>query len=183
MGPIYTRGGDSGETSLGDGSRVQKECGRVEAYGCVDELNASLGVLVAAFDGVQDVAAKELVTIQNDLFCIGSHLANPGEASLPAIPVERVNEFEAAIDRMTGSTKPLDGFILPGGCESAARAHVARTVCRRGERRVAALCHSDAATEDDRAALRYLNRLADYLFALARYCNFVEGRPDVRWKP
>jgi cob(I)alamin adenosyltransferase len=155
----------------------------VEAYGCVDELNASLATVLEPVRSSQDMSVDELVTIQNDLFCLGAHLANPGADTLPPLPQERIESFENAIDRMTGAMPPLGGFILPGGCEASARAHVARTVCRRAERRVAALCRDDDATDGDRLVLRYLNRLADYLFTLARYSNAMAGLPDVHWTP
>ncbi|MCF7855067.1 MAG: cob(I)yrinic acid a,c-diamide adenosyltransferase [Candidatus Pacebacteria bacterium] len=183
MGTIYTRTGDHGETSLGDGSLVPKDHARVEAYGSIDELNAAIGLFLEAFVSSQEVSQADVTTIQEDLFCIGAYLASPGVGvTLPAIPIGRVASFESAIDRMMAVMPPLDGFILPGGSRSAALAHVACTVCRRAERRVVALYRSLEVPDDDSTmALRYLNRLSDYLFCLARYCNSLAGTPDQYW--
>jgi cob(I)alamin adenosyltransferase len=175
---IYTRGGDTGQTGLMGGRRVSKADDRVEAYGTVDELNSVLG---RAIQTVVDAATKERLTrIQHDLFSLGSVLATPPESGRPAqeIPVARIEEMESWIDEATEATPALRAFVLPGGSPGAADLHVARTVCRRAERRVTALA---AAEEVDEAVIRYLNRLSDLLFAWARLDNELTGVEDVTW--
>lgn len=183
---IYTRTGDRGETGLFGGGRVPKDHHRVEAYGAVDELNAAVGLAIVALetDGEQEIVAR-LRTIQADLFNIGSHLATPtaeegGRASshLPPLPAERIAEMEAWMDEAEAELEPLRSFILPGGGEAAARLHLARTVCRRAERRVITLGHE--ATLDEGVVI-HLNRLSDLLFTLARLANNRAGTPDIVW--
>jgi cob(I)alamin adenosyltransferase len=183
---IYTRTGDRGETALFGGGRVPKDHLRVEAYGDVDELNAALGLAIVPLEAQ---GAAELVQrlrlLQEDLFAIGAHLATPtagdgGRAAgnLPRIPEERIPEMEGWMDAAEGQLEPLRNFILPGGTEAAARLHLARTVCRRAERRVVPILRSEDLPE---AVVVYLNRLSDFLFVMARVANRVAGRPDVPW--
>jgi cob(I)alamin adenosyltransferase len=190
MTRIYTRTGDQGQTRLFSGERVSKGHVRVEAYGQVDELNATLGVLMASLSEDYPELREELEGIQADLFPIGAWLATTPEAptikSLKEIDPARVTALESAIDRMAADLPPLPGFVLPSGHESAARAHVARTVCRRAERQVVRLCESldeSPVTEQLRQIITYLNRLSDYLFTLARLCNLLTEAEEVIWKP
>jgi cob(I)alamin adenosyltransferase len=184
---IYTGTGDRGKTSLFSGERVPKDHRRIEAYGDLDELNSVLGALAAASAGLPDVQA-ELAGIQSELFHLGAWLATtpeaPAAAALPPIDPQHSGRLEAAIDRMEEGLQPLKGFILPGGHPSAAWAHVARTVCRRAERRVVGLAADGgptAAQEQLQRAIVYLNRLSDYLFVLARHLNRLQGVDDARW--
>ncbi|MDE2334649.1 MAG: cob(I)yrinic acid a,c-diamide adenosyltransferase [Rhodospirillales bacterium] len=175
---VVTRGGDAGETSLGDGARVGKETARIEAIGAVDEANAALGVLRCL---VSDDATMQatLSRLQNDLFDVGADLAVPGEAGerlrLTEAPVMRL---EAEIAAMNAGLAPLSSFVLPGGTPAAAQAHVARTLLRRAERRVAAL-RADGVNP---ALLRLLNRASDHLFVLSRLLN-ARASGDVLWVP
>jgi cob(I)alamin adenosyltransferase len=176
---IYTRGGDAGETSLGDGSRVSKLDARIAAYGAVDELNAAVGVVVAGEcpDTVRDV----LVRVQNELFDLGADLSVPlqHEGRL-RISQDQVDRLESECDRFNADLPELKSFVLPRGSEAAARLHVARTVCRRAEREalVAAGAH-----DVNPLALVYLNRLSDLLFILARSANAEAGREEPLWRP
>jgi len=176
---ITTRGGDAGETSLGDGTRVRKDSLRIDAIGAVDEVNASLGVLRLHLDGDTEADAM-LARIQNELFDIGADLCVPGEAGdrlrLTDAPCVRL---EAEVKAMNGPIPPLRSFVLPGGSPGAAHAHVARTVARRAERLVVALAATEAVNG---AVIRYLNRLSDHLFVLARRLN-GNGARDVTWAP
>lgn len=179
---IYTRGGDAGMTSLGDGTRVAKHDPRVAAYGTVDELDAVLGMAVAA--GIADPCRGWLVAIQNDLFDVGADLCVPGEAGdrLRITPTY-TRALEAIIDAENARLQPLKSFILSGGTPQAAWLHLARNVCRRAERHVSELMTLEA--EKDRVnaeVLRYLNRLSDLLFVLGRVQN-GDGQLDVLWKP
>lgn len=179
---IYTRGGDEGETSLGDGARVPKHHPRVAAYGTVDELSSVLGLLLAS--GLDEPHFADLQAIQNDLFDLGADLCVPGEGgSRLRITPEYVQRLEQLIDRENAKLEPLRSFILPGGTPQAAWFHLARCTCRRAERHVSEL----AALADEKGrvnadVLRYLNRLSDLLFVLARVHN-RNGRQDVLWKP
>lgn len=177
---IYTRGGDAGRTSLGDGSRVAKQSLRVEAFGTVDEANAAIGL--ARLHATSDADAM-LARIQNDLFDLGADLCTPetgrraaGALRLVAAQVERL---EAEIDAMNESLAPLDSFVLPGGSAAAAQLHVARTVTRRAERLVCALAAAEPVNPE---AVKYLNRLSDHLFVLSRKLN-DNGARDVLWRP
>jgi len=174
---IITRGGDAGETSLGDGSRVPKDALRVEAYGTVDEANASIGLVRLHADPATDAM---LARIQNDLFDIGADLCVPGEAGdglrLTDAPSVRLEEEVAA---MNADLPGLKSFVLPAGCPGAAQAHLARTIARRAERLVVALSHVE---EVNPAVVRYLNRLSDHLFVLSRHLNAQAGG-DVLWVP
>ena len=173
---IYTRTGDTGETSLFGGARVRKDDARIEAYGTVDELNSFIGVaraswLSSPFDG-------QLHAIQSDLFDIGAHLASPGTSRFTGPDPARVATLERDIDAMESELAPLKTFILPGGSLGAAQLHVARTICRRAERLVVALRDDDEATK---ASITYLNRLSDFLFVAARFANHQQGVADVPW--
>ncbi|MEW6440171.1 MAG: cob(I)yrinic acid a,c-diamide adenosyltransferase [bacterium] len=186
---IYTGTGDRGRTSLFSGERVSKADGRVEAYGEVDELNSIVGALAASLGQGHREPADTLRRIQSDLFRVGAWLAttagNAPSAGLPELTEEHARSLEQAIDRMEAQLPPLRGFILPGGHPSAAWAHVARTVCRRAERRVVGLvdCQAEGldAAELNRIVI-YLNRLSDFLFVLARLCNRLNGLADIPWE-
>jgi cob(I)alamin adenosyltransferase len=178
---IYTRTGDSGETGLLGVGRVRKNVPRVEAYGGVDELNASLGAVCAvlADSGLLDL----LASIQRDLFAVGAQLADVRKekgrnVEKAAISPQRVGDLERAIDRFEEELPPLKHFILPGGCDPGARLHLARTVCRRAERRIAALA---AEEEIPAVILAYMNRLSDLLFVLARLVNRRAGAEEIAW--
>jgi cob(I)alamin adenosyltransferase len=179
---IYTKTGDQGETSLGDRSRVAKDHPRVAAYGSVDELNATLGLLLAL---AADLPERDLLrTIQNDLFDVGADLCVPQAADEPAgahlrVKPEQSTRLEQAIDRLNEPLGTLQSFILPGGRPAAAWAHLARTVCRRAERDVITLSRQEPINPQ---VVIYLNRLSDLLFVLARVYN-NQGKDDVLWKP
>jgi cob(I)alamin adenosyltransferase len=171
---IVTRTGDAGTTGLGDGTRVAKDSPRIAAIGDVDELNSTLGLLLA--EELAPELRDELVSVQHDLFDLGGELSIPGHA---AIGDEHVARLEAAIERHNAPLAPLKEFILPGGTRAAALAHVARTVCRRAERSVVHLASASPVSDPVR---RYLNRLSDLLFVLARTLNRSAGRGDVLWR-
>lgn len=182
---IYTRTGDQGDTALFGGGRVSKAHPRVRAYGTVDELNSVLGRALNRVDVA--VTRQRLAPIQHDLFTLGSHLATPppGEnrkrPELPPLPIARVEEMEAWMDEADRVLEPLKAFILPGGSPGAAELHVCRTVCRRAERAVVELAAAEEG-EESREMIRYLNRLSDLFFVLARLENLRAGRPDVTWE-
>jgi cob(I)alamin adenosyltransferase len=171
---IYTRTGDAGATGLGDGSRVAKDDARIEALGAVDELNSWLGLLLT--EDVGDELAALLTEIQHDLFDLGGELSIPGHHSIAA---EHVLRLERALDRHNAALGPLKEFVLPGGSRAAAACHVARTVCRRTERRVVRLAAAQPVSTE---SLQYLNRLSDLLFVLSRILNRRQGRGDVLWR-
>lgn len=174
---VITRGGDGGKTSLGDGTRVDKDDARVEAFGAVDEANAAIGVLRLHADAAADAM---LARIQNDLFDAGADLCVPGAAGdrlrLSDAPSLRL---EAEVAAMNADLPPLTSFVLPGGAPAAAHAHVARTAVRRAERRVVALARAETVNP---AVVRFLNRLSDHLFVLGRRLN-GNGAQDVAWVP
>jgi cob(I)alamin adenosyltransferase len=177
---IYTRGGDRGQTSLGDGDRVAKHDLRVAAYGTVDEANAAIGVARLHAGAAADAI---LARIQNDLFDLGADLCRPGDdpgdgASLRIQP-SQVERLEQEIDALNASLSPLDSFVLPGGTAASAHLHLARTIVRRAERLTTELASEQPI---NRYALHYLNRLSDHLFVLARYLNDA-GAADVLWVP
>jgi cob(I)alamin adenosyltransferase len=174
LSKVTTRTGDRGETGLGDGSRVTKDSPRVQALGELDELNSALGVLLAEELPAPLRAAVE--AIQHDLFDLGGEVSLPGRALLGEEPVARL---ETLIASHNSVLPPLEEFILPGGTRAAALAHLARAVCRRAERSVVALARGEPVSE---AARRYLNRLSDFLFVLARTLNRAAGRSDVLWR-
>lgn len=174
---IYTRGGDKGETSLFDGTRVSKDSIRVEAYGAVDELNSVLGLARAQSRGR---ITEVLTGIQKDLFKVGGELASPGTGGdvIPKISQARVGELEGYIDEFMGQLKPIRRFILPGGGETAAFLHLARTVCRRAERQMVTL----SGCEEVRGEVKqYMNRLSDLLYAMARAANEMDGVEEMEW--
>jgi len=176
---ITTRGGDAGETSLGDGTRVRKDALRVEAYGTVDEENATVGLLRLNL-GADEAADAMLARVQNDLFDLGADLCVPGTAGdRLRVTDAQCLRLEAELAEMNAAIPPLRSFVLPGGSPGAAHAHLARTVVRRAERLVVALAAEEAVNP---AAVRYLNRLSDHLFVLSRRLN-GNGARDVTWVP
>jgi cob(I)alamin adenosyltransferase len=179
---IYTKTGDDGTSGLIGGTRVEKFDSRLEAYGTVDELNSWIGILTTVVPDLQVVAT--LKRVQNNLFVIGSHLATDASKSdmrqkLPCSG-DDIEVLEQEIDRMQAELPPLTHFILPGGTTAAAQAHVARTVCRRAERRITAIA-TEANVNTN--VVRYINRLSDYLFVLARFINFLNTTEEVIWIP
>lgn len=177
MMPIYTRKGDKGQTSLYGGKRVLKSATRVEAYGTIDELNSVLGLTVATLPSPVQELKSELEAIQSDLFDIGSYLSNPTAAPIAWLG-ERVDTFETMVDTLTEKLPELSNFILPGGSVAGASLHQARTVCRRAERRLVALLQE--ATIDPQV-VKYVNRLSDLLFTMARFVNQQEGKKETIW--
>jgi cob(I)alamin adenosyltransferase len=175
LSKIYTRTGDDGTTSLGDGSRVPKDSARVEAYGTVDELNSTLGVLLAVPDLPAAIGAC-LTEMQHELFDLGGELCIPGHQ---AIRPEHVTRLEQALDGFNEQLPPLKEFILPGGGPAAAACHVARTVARRAERRACTLAHTEPVSPE---VLRYLNRVSDLLFVMARVLARHERGTEVLWR-
>lgn len=177
---IYTKTGDRGDTRLFDGTKVRKHNDRVEAYGDVDELNSFIGAASAFIDDANLVAM--LSGIQKDLFSVGAQLADPGykEQSRAKfqIPRERIVALENAIDEFETELQPLRQFILAGGGHAGALLHVARTVCRRAERRVVSLSEKVEINPD---VIEYLNRLSDFLFVVARVVNHREGKQEIPW--
>jgi cob(I)alamin adenosyltransferase len=177
---IYTRAGDKGETSLGDGSRVPKLDCRIGAFGTVDELNAALGVVLAE-PGLPERLREPLERIQNDLFDVGADLSVPyGIGDRLRVEDAHIERLEQLCDELNAELPMLKSFVLPGGTPAAARLHVARTTCRRAER--------DALTARDETGinplvLAYLNRLSDFLFIAARWANKDAGRDEPLWKP
>ncbi|MBV8088204.1 MAG: cob(I)yrinic acid a,c-diamide adenosyltransferase [Alphaproteobacteria bacterium] len=177
---IYTRGGDTGDTSLGDGARVPKHSLRVAAYGTVDEANAAIGIVRLHADPESD---EMLGRVQNDLFDLGADLCTPqggkrDAGALRIVPAQ-TERLEREIDAMNAALAPLDSFILPGGTPAAAYLHLARTVVRRAERLVSELARAEDINPE---ALKYLNRLSDHLFVLGRRLN-DGGARDVLWQP
>lgn len=185
LNKIYTKTGDAGTTGLGSGERVRKDALRISAYGTVDETNATIGMVRIHLAGHPGLDAK-LGRIQNDLFDLGADLCVPDRGEKPEFEPLRVTDdqvarLEAEIDEMNAELKPLKSFVLPGGSPASAALHVARTVCRRAEREMVAL----AAEENEpvsAAALKYVNRLSDFLFVAGRYVN-DRGKSDVLWVP
>lgn len=176
---IYTRTGDKGTTALIGGVRVEKNHPRLEAYGTVDELNSHLGLLISEVEDILPSAVTTLRTVQDQLFVVGAALANPG--GVQTIDDASVAEIESAIDTLDSELTPSKTFILPAGSHAACQAHVARTVCRRAERHATALAGIVDNVSD--GLLRYLNRLSDYLFVLARALNAAEGVAETPWLP
>ena len=186
---IYTGSGDKGKTSLFSGERVPKFANRVEAYGDVDELNTVLGELITYLPENQKELVDEILHIQSNLLHAGSWLGltpgSPITKDLQEITEKHISELENAIDRIASGLPDLKGFLLPGGHISAAKAHVARTVCRRAERHVVKLSDTSDKVETSGQLLQvtaYLNRLSDYLFVLARHCNKLHGIADRQWQ-
>ena len=176
---VYTRTGDQGLTSLVGGTRVPKNCTRLEAYGTIEELNSQLGLLLTYVTDATD--RQRLIQCQCDLFSIGSMLATEPDSKRTPIKVitpEDVEDLEHAIDQAADGLPGWRGFTLPGGSRGAAVAHVCRTVCRRAERRIYALCQEAPV---DSLVTAYVNRLSDYLYVLACRINHLEGREEILW--
>jgi cob(I)alamin adenosyltransferase len=177
---IYTRTGDDGTTGLGGGQRVPKDSPRIESYGTIDELNSFIGVAIAA--GLNDELAAMFKVIQNDLFHVGSSLcvleADQKKFKMIQISESHIKQLEKYIDKLQESLKPLENFILPGGSIGAAELHVCRCVCRRAEREILRLKREEPINEH---VLKYVNRLSDLLFVMARYENLTKKVPDVLW--
>jgi len=172
---IYTRTGDKGETGLGDGSRVSKTSLRIKCLGLIDELNASLGIILS--QKLDDDITQALTHIQHTLFDVGGEICVPGRIVIDNSYVEML---ENTLDKYNENLSPLKEFILPGGCQAAAFCHQARTICRRAESELIGLAET---TEINPISLSYLNRLSDLLFVTARYINHLENHPDVLWQP
>ena len=175
LSKIYTRTGDDGTTGLGDGSRIAKDSARVEAYGTVDELNSCIGALLAA-QGLPDKARSCLTEVQHELFDMGGELCIPGHQ---AIVAHQVLRLEHELDEFNDALPPLKEFILPGGGPAAAACHVARSVARRAERRVWTLARTETVNPE---LTKYLNRLSDLLFVLARVLARHESGAEVLWR-
>ncbi|MGN2242432.1 cob(I)yrinic acid a,c-diamide adenosyltransferase [Frateuria sp. GZRR33] len=175
LSKIYTRTGDDGSTGLGDGSRVPKDSARVAAYGTVDELNSTIGMVLAC-DGVPPDVREALTQVQHELFDLGGELCIPGMAMVQDADIARL---ESVLDGFNEPLPPLKDFILPGGGMAAACGHLARTVCRRAEREVIALAREEAVRPQ---AQRYLNRLSDLLFVLCRVLARAGGHGEVIWQ-
>lgn len=178
MVKIYTKTGDSGTTSLFGGKRVEKNSLRIEAYGCVDELNSVIGIVVASnpsIDGLQ-----KLIRIQSELFVLGTDLASPQgvKVKIPRITKTYAKRLEKEIDAMERRLPKLKNFILPGGSKVGAQLHLARTVARRAERRIVELSNAGKINQN---SLIYINRLSDWLFVLARYVNSLEKVKEIPW--
>lgn len=185
LNKIYTRTGDKGTTGLGTGERVSKDHLRIAAYGTVDETNATIG-LVRLHLGAHPDLDKQLERIQNDLFDLGADLCVPDRGEKLSYEPLRMSDdqaarLEAEIDAMNADLKPLNSFVLPGGTAAAAYLHLARTVCRRAEREMVALAAANGEPVSD-AAIKYINRLSDYLFVASRFVN-DRGAGDVLWVP
>lgn len=175
LSKIYTRTGDDGTTGLGDGTRVAKDSARVEAYGTVDECNSAVG-MVLAVPGVPEAVRDVLTGVQHELFDLGGELCIPGHRAITAAQVERL---EQALDRFNADLPALEEFILPGGGPAAAACHLARTVARRAERRAWTAAHDGQIAPEP---LRYLNRLSDLLFVVARVLARHESGQEVLWR-
>ncbi len=173
LSKIYTRTGDNGTTGLGDGSRVAKDSLRIEAMGDVDELNSVIGILLT--EAVPDILVDLLTQVQHDLFNLGGEICIPDYIILQQANIDNLEE---AIDTLNDNLAPLKEFILPGGTKAAAYCHLARTVCRRAERKLITLAKTEKVTA---ISLKYLNRLSDLLFVLCRIINKEAGVPDVLW--
>lgn len=177
---VYTRSGDDGTTGLGGGQRVGKDSARIETYGTVDELSSVIGAAIA--QGLEPRLAAALARIQNELFNLGSDLCileeDKPQMPVPVVEERHVTALEELMDQLQEELAPLENFILPGGSPGAAQLHVARTVCRRAERLAVHLSREEAVGP---FVVRYLNRLSDALFVMARYENLKRGIPDVLW--
>ena len=173
LSKIVTRTGDSGTTGLGDGSRVTKDCLRIDVIGEIDELNSTLGVLLA--EELPEAIREALLGAQNDLFDLGGEICIPGSNIISEAHIVRLEEL---VEQFNGTLSPLKDFILPGGTRAAALAHLSRTVCRRAERRLVHLANHESVSD---LARKYVNRLSDLLFVLGRALNVAGGRGDVLW--
>jgi cob(I)alamin adenosyltransferase len=186
---IYTGTGDVGKTSLFSGERVTKRHPAVEAYGELDELNAIIGALISVLPTTEETLTGDLLRIQANLLQAGAWLAtsldSPMTADLEQITPDHIRQLEGAIDKMEETLPPLSAFILPGGHATACWAHIARTVCRRVERKVVGLFIDDNPAQipvPQQHLMVYINRLSDYLFVLARFCNRIFGVADIPWR-
>jgi len=182
---VYTKGGDRGQTSLIGGDRVSKAAPRIEAYGTVDEINATLGLVRTALES--SAAGEHLIPIihrvQNELFNLGAELATPDperRAKLPRVELRHIEQLEKDIDALNDDLPALTSFVLPGGGAASANFHLARTVCRRGERLIVALGETEDLGE---LPVTYLNRLSDALFVFGRWAAMKDGRPEPLWQP
>ena len=175
LSKIYTRTGDDGTTGLGDGQRVTKDSVRVAAYGDVDELNSAIGVVLATGEA-DEVTTDGLINVQSRLFDLGGELCIPGTEIVTA---EFVTDLETLLDQLNADLPPLKDFVLPGGTRAAAACHLARTICRRAERSVWSLARSEDVNE---YSLKFLNRLSDLLFVIARHLNRRAGRSEPLWQ-
>ena len=175
LSKIYTRTGDKGTTGLGGGTRASKDSVRVEAFGTVDELNSVIGVLLT--EDLPENLHNTLTDIQHDLFDLGGELCVPGRQTLVE---ENITRLETLLDALNADLPYLKEFILPGGSRAAALTHVARTVCRRAERRIVSLSRVEDVPQ---TSVKYINRLSDLLFVMARVLNKHAGVPDVLWQP
>lgn len=179
---LYTRTGDAGTTSLVDGSRAEKDHPRVDAYGDIDELSSALGLVASSKDCPEEIRGQ-VREVQNTLFDIGCNLATPpgvsGEAPVITGLEEKTGRLESWIDVLDEQTPKIRQFVLPGGSEESSRCHLARTICRRAERKAISLSRESAVSP---ALLAYLNRLSDYLFIAARYLNFISGVEETVWR-
>lgn len=180
---IYTKKGDKGRTSLGSGVRVWKDSKRVESYGTIDELNALLGVIGSELSSANKKYAKYLreiiITVQNDIFCIGSYLSNPANSTLISHLSDNTLGFEKKIDEMTAKLPPLENFILPGGGKIGANLQLARAVSRRAERKLITLIRKEKVNPD---VVQYINRLSDLFFTMSRFANYSEKKKEIIWK-
>lgn len=180
---IYTKKGDKGTTALGSGVRVYKDASRVNAYGTIDELNASLGIITAHLSLIRKKYARYLLNImlliQDDLFSIGAYLSNPANAELIKDLPERTVLFEEYIDEMTAKLPEITNFTVPGGTVVAAHFHLSRTICRRAERTLVTLIKKEKVNEN---VVKYINRLSDLLFTMNRFANHNEKVKEVIWK-
>lgn len=179
---LYTRTGDKGTTSLVDGSRASKDSTRIDAYGEIDELSSALGLVASGMKCPEEIR-DELQHVQHIMFEIGGYLATPvAEGATPQIDYlpEEISKLEGWIDSLDERVPRLKSFILPGGCDESSRCHLARTVCRRAERRIITLSGESYV---DPNVISYINRLSDYLFIAARYLNFITGIEDIAWQP
>lgn len=180
LNKIYTRTGDDGSTGLADGTRTNKDCFRVKAYGEVDEANSAIGVARLYMDNVE--LDRSLERIQNDLFDLGADLSTPtmeDDSKALRIVQSQVDRLETELDALNADIAPLKTFVLPGGSKPAAYLHLARAISRRAEREIVAMAREEQVNP---LALKYINRLSDYLFVTARWCN-KQGRTDAKWVP
>lgn len=184
---VYTKTGDHGTTHLAGGQKVKKSAARIEAYGCVDELNAHIGaaveILAKSSESVIETLRAQLLRIQNELFDLGSQLAvlpEDRQENTPVIHKDDILRLESEIDKMNEALPPLKSFILPGGGEAAVRLHIARTVCRRAEREIIRLAENETL---DGTEIPYMNRLSDWLFVASRYIALKLNIEETLWKP
>lgn len=178
---LYTGTGDAGTTSLVGGERVMKNSVRLEAYGTVDELSSALGAIASDKECNAEVRGQ-ILNVQNELFNVGCYLATDPKDEKPlcrSLAAGRISELEGWIDALDEQTPKIRAFVLPGGCELASKAHMARVICRRAERRILDLSEESYV---DPAVVKYINRLSDYLFIAARYFNFLQGVDEIVWK-